>query len=216
MESAESAGWAPVVPAPRQAREGLDPRLQAVLHLAVRCQYEAQHSHQVTRLALRLFDELQPLHRLGVEERFWLECGALLHDIGWVEGQQKHHKTALRIILSTPRLPFRTNERFIIGAIARYHRKALPSEKHDHFAALRPAERRVVRITAGILRVADGLDRTHRSLVRDLTCRISPGQIAIECAATEDAQVECETAADKGALLAQALERELVIGWHRV
>jgi alpha-galactosidase len=47
----------------------------------------------------RLFDELQPLHLLGAQERFWLNAGALLHDIGWIEGQKGHHKTALRTIL---------------------------------------------------------------------------------------------------------------------
>jgi len=191
-----------------------DSNLKAVMRLAKSCKYEAGHTHQVTRLALQLFDELQSLHGLGAEERFWLQCGALLHDIGWIEGQQGHHKTALRIILTTPVLTFDTRERFIIGSIARYHRKALPDEKHDHFATLKPAERQVVRVLAGMLRVADGLDRTHQNLVKNLSCEVLPKRLVLRCAVRRPAEDERQEALDKGALLEQVFERKLVIEWH--
>jgi len=193
-----------------------DSRLQAVLQLAQSCEYEVQHTHQVTRLALQLFDELQPLHRLGAEEHFWLQCGALLHDIGWVEGQRRHHKTALRIILNTPHLPFDRRERLIIGSIARYHRRALPSEKHDHFTVLEPAERRIVSMLAAILRVADGLDRAHRSLVEHLSCEVSPQQIVVRCAVRGPAEAEQQATLKKGRLLELVFHRELVIAWYLI
>lgn len=208
--------WAASAPSasPQQAAEE-ERRLQAVLQLAERCDYEREHSHQVTRLALRLFDELQPLHSFGAEERFWLRCGALLHDIGWIEGQRRHHKTSLRIILETPQLPFDARERLIIGSIARYHRRALPKEKHDHFAALAPVDQHVVTILAAFLRVADGLDRTHRNIVENLTCEISPQQITVRCAVRGYAEAERERALDKGRLLEQVLGRGLVIEKER-
>jgi len=187
-------------------------RLEAVLQLAESCHYAADHTHQVTRLALQLFDELQSLHRLGAEERLWLQYGALLHDIGWIEGQQAHHKTALRIILTAPGLPFDTRERYIIGSIARYHRKALPDEKHDHFAALEPADRQTVRVLAGLLRVADGLDRTHQSVVENIACEVTPERLVLRCAAKgQPAEEERQEALDKGVLLEQVFERKLVI-----
>ena len=191
-----------------------DSHLKAVMRLAKSCKYEVGHTHQVTRLALQLFDELESLHGLGAEERFWLQCGALLHDIGWIEGQQGHHKTALRIILTTLILTFDTRERFIIGSIARYHRKALPDEKHDHFATLKPAERQVVRVLAGILRVADGLDRTHQNLVKNLSCEVLPKRLVLRCAVRRPAEEERQEALDKGTLLEQVYERKLVIEWH--
>jgi exopolyphosphatase/pppGpp-phosphohydrolase len=195
------------------AESAQDSRLQAVLQLASSCDYEIGHSHQVTRLALRLFDELQALHGLGAEERFWLECGALLHDIGWIEGQQAHHKTSLRIILDTPLLPFDRRERLIIGSVARYHRKALPDEKHDHYAALEPAQRRVAAILAALLRVADGLDRTHQNVVQDLSCEVSSQQIVVRCAVRRPAEDERMEALDKGRLLEQIFDRRLIIEW---
>jgi exopolyphosphatase/pppGpp-phosphohydrolase len=184
-----------------------------VLQLAESCSYEAEHAHQVTRLALRLFDELQTLHGFGEEERFWLQCGALLHDIGWIEGQRGHHKASLRIILDTPLLPFSPRQKLIIGSIARYHRKALPSERHEHYTALGPAERDTVRTLAAILRVADGLDRTHRSIVEDVSCEVTAQQIFVQCIVSAPAEPERLEALDKGRLLEQASSRQLVIQW---
>ena len=132
----------------------------------------------MTLLALRLFDELQPLHGLGATERFWLHCAGLLHDIGWIEGRKGHHKTALRMILTTPDLPFERREREIIGCVARYHRRGLPTLKHEAFAALSAPDQRVVRRLAAILRVADGLDRTHQGIVKDVTCAIGRNRSA--------------------------------------
>ena len=196
------------------AKKNEHSRLEAVLQLAESCHYAAEHTHQVTRLALQLFDELQSLHRLGAEERLWLQYAALLHDIGWIEGQQAHHKTALRIILTAPGLPFDTRERHIVGSIARYHRKALPDEKHDHFAALEPADRQKVRVLAGLLRVADGLDCTHQSAVASLACQVTPKRLVIRCAARQPAEEERLEALDKGALSEQVFERKLVIEWR--
>lgn len=83
------------------------PVLQAVLRLAQTCEFEVNHTWQVTHLALRLFDELQELHNLSQNERSWLIYAGILHDIGWIEGWKEHHKVTLRIILTTPMLPFR-------------------------------------------------------------------------------------------------------------
>jgi putative phosphoesterase len=190
-------------------------RLRAVLRLAETCGYEEEHTRQATWLSLRLFDELQPLHRLGAVERFWLRCAALLHDIGWIEGQKGHHKTSLRLILDAPDLPFDERERFIVGSTARYHRGALPKDKHDHFAVLSPVDQRVVTILAAILRVADGLDRTHMNVVEDLRCVLLPEQIIVNCVARANAEPERERALEKGDLLERAFDRRLTVTWHR-
>jgi predicted phosphodiesterase len=191
-----------------------DRRLKAVLQLAGSYDYEEEHTRHVTWLSLRLFDELQSLHQLGAEERFWLRCGALLHDIGWIEGQKGHHKTSLRLILDAPDLLFDERERHIIGSIARYHRGALPKDKHDHFAALSPVDQYRVTILAALLRVADGLDRTHRNVVQDLTCEISPRQMIVCCAVRMYPIPEREHALDKGDLLERTFDRELLVDWH--
>ncbi|UCD53588.1 MAG: YfcE family phosphodiesterase [Phycisphaerales bacterium] len=189
--------------------------LEAALALATRCRYEREHTHQVTRLALELFDQLRDLHQLGAGDRFWLECGALLHDIGWTEGQQGHHKTALRLIVADPRLPLERREREIVGLIARYHRKSLPSEQHKHYGNLHPSDQHRVAVLGGILRLADGLDRTHASVVQRLACKVSPRKITIDCQVREPADIEFMAAKKKADLLESVFRRTVTIGPRR-
>jgi putative phosphoesterase len=185
--------------------------LKAVTALARRCRYEAGHTHQVTRLALELFDELQELHHLGADDRFLLQCGAMLHDIGWMEGAKGHHKTAFRLIMEAEGLPFTRQERQLVGLIARYHRKSLPSSTHPEYAVLPTHDRRRLRILAGILRVADGLDRSHGDVVRQLHCHVSPGTIAIQCTAPGPALSEHVAAMAKASLLERVFRRKIGI-----
>lgn len=183
----------------------------SVLELANSYPDALGHAQQVARVALWLFDALHPLHELGDEERWLLECGALLHDIGWVEGQQGHHKAAMRMILAAELPPFDARQQAIIALLARYHRKALPSKQHKGFAALDPAGRRRVCMLAGLLRVADGLDRTHTNAVHGLTCEITKHEIRISYVASEAADAERETAEEKADLLRDTFGRAVVV-----
>jgi exopolyphosphatase/guanosine-5'-triphosphate,3'-diphosphate pyrophosphatase len=185
----------------------------AVLRFARGCRYEPGHANQVTALATRLFDELGSLHGLGAEARFWLRCAGQLHDIGWAEGPRAHHKTSLRLILETPLLPFNPRERLVIGTVARYHRKALPSARHKHYAALAREDREIVSRLAALLRVADGLDCTHQNLIRDVSCEIGEKRIVIRCGSALPANEERRAALAKGDLMEREFQRELEIGW---
>jgi putative phosphoesterase len=185
--------------------------LDAVLALARSCRYEQEHTHQVTRLALEVFDQLQDLHGMGPQERLWLQYGALLHDIGWIEGQSEHHKTALRLIMAEPSLPFEHRERTIVGLIARYHRKALPDRRHKYFGALSRADQDRVRVLAGILRVADGLDCSHQSVVQSVHGEVSAAEIVLSCETKGPVDCELAAAEKKADLLGSVFGRPCTI-----
>jgi putative phosphoesterase len=195
---------------PPAARD-MEADLQAVQRLSLLHSGGDDHPQQVTRLALRLFDELQPLHGLGARERFWLECAALLHDIGWAEGWKAHHKTSLRMVLEDPTLPFARYERLVIGSIARYHRRALPSPAHAHYAALKPRDQGKVSVLAALLRIADGLDCSHEGAVADLTAEVTPAEIVLHLQVRGEVEDECQDARGKGDLLEQLFGRALQV-----
>ena len=87
-------------------REVPDPRRRAVMDLARRCHWQQEHCTQVARLCVRLFDQLRPLHDLGRRYRELIEYGALLHDIGSLIGQARHHKHSMYLILNGELRPF--------------------------------------------------------------------------------------------------------------
>lgn len=177
-----------------------DDRIDAVNQFALDCNVDYEHLRQVTFLSLLLFDTLKPLHHLDERERFWLYCAAMLHDIGWKEGWQSHHKTSLRMIMESQVLPFDAIEKLIVASIARYHRKALPDVKHSHYFKLTPAERTVVSKLAALLRIADGLDCTHTNAIRDLACEIGVDEVTIQCKIDHSSEAEALDAQKKADL----------------
>ena len=194
-------------------REGLnaerdipDVRRRNVMGLARRCQAPEVHSQHVARLALRLFDQTERLHGFGEQERCWLEYAALLHDIGYLINPRQHHKHAYYLITNSDLGGFTADEVGVIANVARYHRRAMPGLKHLEFERVPPRLRRTVRILSALLRIADGLDRTHFSVVR--TVNVKAGKIlTIEAMATGDAEMELWAAKNRADLLQQVFRK---------
>ena len=143
-------------------------RLNSVMHIAENFRIEKAHSEHVTGLALKIFDLTGNLHKLGKTERLYLEAATLLHEVGGFVSHSQHHRHSYYIIRNAEMLGFTENEKEIIANVARYHRKSHPKAKHPDFAKLGLDDQQVVRKLAAILRVADGLDRSHTSSINDI------------------------------------------------
>jgi putative phosphoesterase len=185
-------------------------KLNAVLALAEKCNYEKQHTHQVEKLALQLFDQITALHHLGAKERSLLRFGAILHDIGWIEGGQGHHKTALRIIMESTTLPFDFRDKSIIALLARYHRKRLPIDNDVYYHELSREDKTIVRKLAAILRLADGLDCSHRNLVENIVCSLIANRLKLTCISKGPLDGEFSAANDKADLFRQVFDKKLI------
>jgi len=76
----------------------------------------------------------------------------------------------------------------MVSCIARYHRKKFPHPSHVGYQELLEPDRKVVDKLSAILRLADGLDREHRQLVKtvklthkaSVTEGVSPLRLSIE------------------------------------
>lgn len=155
-------------------------RYQTVDHLCELYRVRRSHAEHVKNLCLRLFDDLQGLHRMGDVERELLEAAALLHDVGYHISAEQHHKHSDYIIRNSAMPGFTNDEAEIIASIARYHRKSLPKKKHEGFARLTLAEQTVVQALAGILRICEGLDRRQQQNVLSLRARHTANDIEIQ------------------------------------
>ena len=183
-----------------------DVRRRNVIGLARRCQAPEIHSLHVAGLALSLFDQTKREHRLGQQERTWLEYAAILHDVGYLINPRQHHKHAYYLITHSDLGGLAAEEIDVVANIARYHRRALPSLKHEAFDCSDTHLQRVVKILASLLRIADGLDRTHFSLVRAVNVRLGQ-QITIEVHLTGDAEMEIWAAKGRADLFEQVFRR---------
>jgi exopolyphosphatase/guanosine-5'-triphosphate,3'-diphosphate pyrophosphatase len=156
-----------------------DIRYKSVIQLAENFKYEKEHSDHTSILALKIFDQTKDIHKLGNLEREYLEAASILHEVGCFVSHSQHHRHSYYLIRNSELLGFTENEKEIIANIARYHRKSHPRQKHETFAKLNPQDQTIVKKLASILRIADGLDRTHASAVNNVNCINVNGELNI-------------------------------------
>ncbi len=198
----EAARVTPVVADRGEARE------RSVMQLAERSRYEAAHASQVQRIALVIFDAVAAKLELGPVDRRALADAALLHDIGYHINFDRHHKHSYHLIVHAELLGMTPAERVLVANVARYHRGAHPSREHRNYAPLDRALKRRIKRLAGILRVADGLDRGHACAVGEVRARIEDNalQITVTPATdTTDLRLELWGAERKADLLTEVL-----------
>jgi exopolyphosphatase/guanosine-5'-triphosphate,3'-diphosphate pyrophosphatase len=153
--------------------------LEEAIELGKRHDFDQEHSVAVSKFSLRLFDELQSLHRMGNSERIWLRLASLLHDVGKSVSGSLHHKVSRDIIVKEADLPFRKRVRKMIGLIARYHRGELPEGTHKYYCRLDEESRQCVCRLASFLRLADALDVEHKQMVISLSCTIRNDRVIL-------------------------------------
>lgn len=184
-----------------------DVRARSVDRLLRRGNTEVLHAAHTARLALEIFDQTHAIHQLTATEREWLQYGALLHDIGCYVGYSKHQRHSYYLITHGDLTGFSADEIEVLGSIARYHKGGGPKEKHENWKRLNPYLRAAVEKLAAILRIADGLDRSHRQLVTAVSCRSRSGKVEFEASARGDCEAELDAARDKADLFERLFDR---------
>jgi exopolyphosphatase/guanosine-5'-triphosphate,3'-diphosphate pyrophosphatase len=167
-----------------------DVRRRSTLELAERCNYQADHAKQVTRLALALFDQSRNIHGLTDREREWLEYAAILHDVGALISFSRHHRHSYYLIKNGDLRGFQPDEIEAIALVARYHRRGTPKASHDEYSSLSASLRRTVRTLASILRVAESLDRSHTQVISGLELQDRGDDVLLQLHVQGDAELE--------------------------
>ncbi len=155
---------------------------------ARRLEYDLRHAEHVREICLMLFDHLQPLHHLPPQARVQLEAGALLHDIGHRVSHRGHHKHGEYLALNGDIPALDGRDRNIVAAVVRYHnRKSTPDNDHPAYSALNNTDKRIVRRLAAILRIAEGLDHSHRQRIQNLKSSFQRGAVTLQLRVRGDA-----------------------------
>jgi len=191
-------------------------RMEWARHFARKCRSNERHCEQVATLALQIFDGLKARFRLPASSRDLLQAAALLHDIGYLISHSKHHKHAYHLILHGDLPGFSPHEIELIANVVRYHRRAFPKKRHENLAPMTADERRLIARLSGILRIADGLDRTHSQTVTGVKLRAIKHRLRLNIEAPASPQVESADAQRKSDLFRKAFDTELELVWRPV
>lgn len=169
------------------------------------------HGKRVAGFARELFRATQELHGLDALWGGVLDWAALLHDVGWVEGQRAHHKRSARMIRQNlvPGQDVPAELRAYAALVARYHRRRDPSRRQRRFAALDAVEQRAVRQLAALLRLADALDYSHTGAVGKLEARLDGDALVLKVKSALGCSAELHRLESKAELFRQVFEKEV-------
>jgi len=193
-------------------REAIDARKHSVAALAQKFEKRNEHGQTVARLAGQIFDATAEALELPRDAREILEYAALLHDIGHSIDHDRHNRHSYYLIKNADLFGFTPDEIESIAQVARGHRKQGAKVDSTELYALPEDKRRMVRALAAILRVADGLDRTHFGIVTDVHVSYTPGKMFLDVdSGSERADLELWTCEKRVDLLAKLLDRRIIL-----
>ena len=144
------------------------------------------------RLALTIFDSTRELHGLSDRDRLLLQIATILHDCGKYISMVYLGDCSYNIIMSTEIIGLSHMERLIVANIVRYNH-----ENFDYFGSSslyikglsREEYLRVTKLTA-IMRVANGLDRTHKQKFKDVKVFVKDKELVITVDTRADITLE--------------------------
>jgi exopolyphosphatase/guanosine-5'-triphosphate,3'-diphosphate pyrophosphatase len=169
--------------------------LAGVRSFSRRLEPDQRHAEHVRELSLQLFDQLQPMHHFTGESRVILEAAALLHDIGHSISHKGHHKHGEYLAMNGDIPGLQGRERALTAAVVRYHnRKADPADHHIAYAALNNNDRRLARRLASLVRIAEGLDHSHRQRIGRIRASFQRGAVGLQLEARGDASEDIRDA----------------------
>ena len=173
----------------------------SVENLLLRHEDDAGHARRVAGHALAIFDGLGSACAVeaGPDDRRLLEAAALLHDIGRAVGFDDRHKHARYLILNEGLPGFTRDDMNDVAQIVRFIPKGTPESDTR------------VELLAGVLRIAEQLERTRSEDTRAVAVADTAEGVELRVDAREGATVGLWAAAQSTGLLADALSRPVLV-----
>lgn len=167
----------------------------AAKNMAKRYRYNKNHTAFVTEVALSIFDHMKKFHGLGKRERLLLELACYLHECGKFVNMDEPGVNGYQLIMSTEIIGLSHKERRLLALIVYHNTIELPAyeEMHAHEAE----EYLLVAKLAAILRLANGLDRSHTQKLAGCTVVRKGQELVISSASEQDVTLEASLLKNK-------------------
>jgi len=139
-----------------------------------------EHGRHMYLLVQKLYYELAPLHQLTLDTRKMLRTATMLHDIGIIVGYRDHHEHSFYLMLNSGVEGISHKELLIAAFIALNHRTNKKIKVDDCYLNLLSKEDEILIDKLSLfLQIAEYLDRSMDSYVKDLKCYIQEDYVEI-------------------------------------
>ncbi|MBQ8592600.1 MAG: HD domain-containing protein [Lachnospiraceae bacterium] len=152
-----------------------------------------KRSETLEKIALTIFDSMKKVHGLGRRERLLLQLCTLMHDCGKYINMSNLGECSYNIISSTEIIGLSHREREMVAHVVKYNHTTFPYyEGMGQHTLFDKQEYLVIAKLTAILRVANGLDRSHRQKFKNIKARLMEDELRITVDTLDDITLERE------------------------
>lgn len=160
-------------------------------NISKRYRGSSKRSATLEQIALHIFDHTRKIHGLGRRERLLLQLSTILHDCGKYISMVNLGECSYSIIMATEIIGLSHKEREIVANVVKFNH--LEFDYYEEMARYSTIDREaylvVAKLTA-ILRLANGLDRSHKQKFKDVRTTLKDDQLIITVDTNEDITLE--------------------------
>lgn len=150
-----------------------------------------KRAETLEQICMTIFDSMKKVHGLGRRERLLLRICALLHDCGKYVSLVNVGECSYSIIMSTEIIGLSHREREIVASVVKYNHLAFAYYKEQGRATdLDRDAYLIVAKLAAILRVANGLDRSHKQKFKYIKAALKEDELILTVDTMEDITLE--------------------------
>ncbi|WP_024614418.1 Ppx/GppA phosphatase family protein [Clostridium sp. Ade.TY] len=170
------------------------------------------HAKNVYDIAMNLFDNLKPIHKLDDNYKKILKTAALLHDCGISIDYYNHHKHSFYIILNSSINGLSHKDLLISATVAASHRNNSYHMPYPQFSSIiNRIDINAIEYLGSIIKIAESLDRSLGGAVKELIVDILPDSVVLKLKSSLDLELEIRQAMRSAYSFKQIYGKELII-----
>jgi len=185
---------------------------EGVLEVCRRYGFDPRKAEPERLHSVQLFDQLQKVHELPAEYKFWLQAAALMQEVGKFVNHQGHHRHTQYIIANSEIFGFSPEQRAIVAAIARYLGKSRPEPMDRPMRSVPVEEHTHVQRATVLLRMAEALNQDRATAAVRIKTLVYPKRVVLLLIpARGGAELESWSLKKEADYFREVFRRELVV-----
>jgi exopolyphosphatase / guanosine-5'-triphosphate,3'-diphosphate pyrophosphatase len=160
-------------------------------NISARYKGNVERGQSLEQISVKIFDATKKIHGLGERERLLLRLSCILHDCGKFVSIANVSDCSYNIIRSTEIIGISHIEREIVANVVMYnHSDFVYYEERIEATDLNRDDYLTLTKLTAILRLANGLDRTHKKKLDDTRISVHDDQLVITAKSSVDLTLE--------------------------
>lgn len=186
--------------------------LASAMNISKRYMGSKKRAETITSISMELFDAMKKVHGMGERERFLLQLASILHDCGKFINMTNVGECSFNIIMNTEIIGLSHQERRIIAYVVRFnHEKFAYFEELASQSSIDREEYLTIAKLTAILRIAGGLDKSHKDKMRKIHAQQKDDKLIITFNGHQDIFYEKESFDKKAAFFGEVYSISPVI-----